>query len=85
MVESISCGPPAEPGKVANALANTLVTTLDLASIALAEVELVLGMRASCAFGGCPEYSPALWLNESGVAATKLNGVLGELQTKGDL
>jgi hypothetical protein len=85
VVESICRDPPAEPGKVATALANTLVSTLALASIRSAEVELVLGMRASCAFGRRPEYNPALWLNESGVATMKLNGVLVELQTKGDL
>ena len=83
--QSLSRDPPTELGKVATALADTLVSTLDLASIRSAEVEQVLGMRTSCAFGCRPEYNPALWLSESGVAAMKLNGVLVELQTKGDL
>jgi hypothetical protein len=75
-VQSIYRDPPAEPGNVDDALANTLISTLDLAPMASAEANRVLGTSASCTFNRSPESDPVLWARENGAAAVKLNGVL---------
>ena len=80
VVESIYQDPPAEPGSVEDALANTLISTLDLAPMPEAEADQVLQFRAPCTFNRSPETDPILWANEGGAAAMKLNGVLVTLE-----
>ncbi|RDW14258.1 DUF305 domain-containing protein [Paracoccus thiocyanatus] len=84
MVESIYQDPPAEPGSVEDALANTLISTLDLAPMPSAEADRVLGTSPSCTFNRSPEADPILWASEGGAAAIKLNGVLVALEAEGD-
>ncbi|MBC7137954.1 MAG: DUF305 domain-containing protein [Defluviimonas sp.] len=80
VVESIYQDPPAEPGSVEDALANTLVSKLDLAPMPEAEAGRVLGAAAPCTFNRSPETDPILWAREGGAAAVKLNGVLIALE-----
>jgi hypothetical protein len=80
VAESIYRDPPAEPGSVDDALANTLVGTLDPAPMPEAEADRVLGTTAPCTFHRSPATDPILWASESGAAAMKLNGVLIALQ-----
>lgn len=84
VVESIYQDPPAEPGSVEDALANTLISTLDLAPMTEAEAGQVLQSTAPCTFNRSPETDPILWANEGGAAAMKLNGVLVALEADGD-
>jgi hypothetical protein len=83
LVESIYRDPPAEPGSIDDALANTLIGQLDLAPMPAAEADRVLQTEASCTFNRSRETDPILWVNESGAAAMKLNGVLIALQAEG--
>jgi hypothetical protein len=77
VVESIYEDRPAEPGTVQDALANTLISTLDLAPMPEAEAERVLDAAARCTFNRSPETDPVLWVAQDGsAAAAKLNGVL---------
>jgi len=77
VVESIYEDPPAEPGSVADALSNTLISRLDLAPMAATEADRVLEASAPCTFKRSPEADPILWTaREGGAAAMKLNGVL---------
>lgn len=76
--------PPAEPGTVEDALANTLVSRLDLAPLPRAEAGRVLEASAPCTFNRSPETDPILWsAREAGAAAMKLNGVLVRLDAAG--
>lgn len=76
-VETIYHDPPAAPGSAEDALANTLVSTLDLAPIPAAEASRVLSAEPSCRFNRSPETHPILWVTgDSNTAAAKLNGVL---------
>ena len=84
VAESIYQDPPAEPGSVEDALANTLISTLDLAPMPSAEADRVLGSSPSCTFNRSPEADPILWASEGGAAAMKLNGVLVALEAEGD-
>lgn len=84
VVESIYQDPPAEPGSVEDALANTLVSKLDLAPMPAAEAGRVLGAAAPCTFNRSPETDPILWAREGGAAAVKLNGVLIALEAGGE-
>jgi hypothetical protein len=84
VVESIYQDPPAEPGSVEDALANTLISTLDLAPMPAAEADRVLGTSAPCTFNRSPEAHPILWASEGVTAAMKLNGVLVALDAGGD-
>lgn len=84
VVDSIYQDPPAEPGSVENALANTLISTLDLAPMPEAEADRVLGTAAPCTFNRSPESDPILWASEGGAAAMKLNGVLIGLEVQGN-
>lgn len=84
VVESIYQDPPAEPGSVDDALANTLISTLDLAPMPEAEAEQVVGTTLACTFNRSPEADPILWASEGGAAAMKLNGVLVALEAEGD-
>ena len=77
VVESIYQDPPAEPGTVEDALANTLISTLDLAPMPKAEADRLLDAAAWCRFNRSPETDPVLWVTEdASAAAMKLNGVL---------
>ena len=85
VVESIYQDPPAEPGTVEDALANTLISTLDLAPMPEAEADRVLDAAAWCTFNRSPETHPVLWLAQDGsAAAMKLNGVLISLRATGE-
>ncbi|MFT6533806.1 MAG: hypothetical protein ACJASC_003371 [Limimaricola cinnabarinus] len=85
VVESIYQDPPAEPGTIENALANTLISTLDLAPMPKAEADRVLEAGARCTFNRSPETEPVLWADqEGGAAAMKLNGVLMALEGAGE-
>ncbi|EKE45763.1 hypothetical protein OCGS_0123 [Oceaniovalibus guishaninsula JLT2003] len=82
LVDSVYRDPPAEPGTVEDALANTLISTLDLAPLPAAEAAGLIGSNAACTFNRSPETDPILWADpESGTAAVKLNGVLVPLMT----
>ena len=84
VVESIYRDPPAEPGTVEDALANTLISTLDLAPMPEAEAERLLDATGWCTFNRSPETDPVLWVNQDGsAAAAKLNGVLIDLGASG--
>ena len=83
LVESIYQDPPAGPGSVEDALANTLISTLDLAPMPEAEANRVLESTAPCTFNRSPETNPILWADEGGAAAMKLNGVLVALEADG--
>ena len=85
IVESIYQDPPAEPGTVEDALANTLISTLDLAPMPEAEAERVLEVSSECTFSRSPESDPVLWVSNNGGAAVKLNGVLITLTAAEDL
>ena len=85
VVERIYRDPPAEPGSVEDALANTLVGHLDPAPMPAAEADRVLGAGERCTFNRSPATHPILWIErESGAAAMKLNGVLVGLEAAGD-
>lgn len=84
VVESIYQDPPAEPGTVEDALANTLISTVDLAPMPEAEADRVLDAAARCTFNRSPEADPVLWIAQDGsAAAMKLNGVLVSLDATG--
>lgn len=84
-VENIYRDPPAEPGTVEDALANTLISTLDLAPMPEAEADRVLTAADRCTFNRSPESNPVLWAAADGsTAAMKLNGRLVDLQANGD-
>ncbi|MGN7871807.1 DUF305 domain-containing protein [Paracoccus sp. 22332] len=84
-VENIYRDPPAEPGTVEEALANTLISTLDLAPMPEAEADRVLTAADRCTFNRSPESNPVLWAAADGsTAAMKLNGRLVDLQANGD-
>lgn len=77
VVEHTYRDPPAEPGSVADALSNTLISELDLAPMAEAEADRVLGADAPCTFQRSTASDPILWAAREGDgAAIKLNGVL---------
>ena len=79
-VETLYRDPPAQLGTIDDALANTLVSTLDLAPMPEAEAARVLAEPAPCTFNRSPETDPVLWAApDAGVAAMKLNGVLVSL------
>ncbi|SEO41295.1 protein of unknown function [Salinihabitans flavidus] len=84
VVESTYQDPPAEPGSVEDALANTLISKLDLAPMTEAEADQVLQSTARCFFNRSPETDPVLWANDGGAAAMKLNGVLVALEADGN-
>ncbi|WP_299843127.1 DUF305 domain-containing protein [uncultured Jannaschia sp.] len=85
VAESIYQDPPAEPGTVEDALANTLISTLDLAPIPEAEADRVLEAGGRCTFNRSPETDPVLWADqEGGSAAMKLNGILVVLEEAGE-
>lgn len=84
VVETIYQDPPAEPGTVEDALANTLIGTLDLAPMPQAEAGRVLRLAARCTFSRSLQSDPVLWATEDGgAAAMKLNGVLVGLEATG--
>ena len=86
VVESIYKDPPAEPGTVEDALANTLISSLDPAPMPEGEVDRVLEMGERCTFNRSPESDPVLWAaQEGGGAAMKLNGTLVTLEGGGDV
>ncbi|MCX2721373.1 DUF305 domain-containing protein [Roseibium salinum] len=85
VVESIYEDPPAEPGSIADALSNTLISELDLSPMPEAEAERILEADSRCTFNRSPETDPVLWAaQDGGRAAMKLNGVLVGLDTSGD-
>jgi hypothetical protein len=84
VVESIYHDPPARPGTVADALSNTLISTLDPAAMPKAEAERVLDTAPRCTFNRSPETDPILWIAADDTkAAIKLNGILVELEGEG--
>ena len=74
--------PPARPGSVEDALANTLVSQLDLAPLPEDEAAPLLGTAPSCSFHRSPVSDPVLWADTEGTAALKLNGVLVTLEAE---
>jgi hypothetical protein len=84
VVESIYHDPPARPGTVADALSNTLISTLDPAPMPKAEAGRVLDAAPRCTFNRSPETDPILWIAADDTnAAMKLNGILVELEGGG--
>ncbi|MBO6727626.1 MAG: DUF305 domain-containing protein [Rhizobiaceae bacterium] len=84
VAETVYQDPPAEPGTVDDALANTLVSSLDPAAMSKDEADKVLAGEARCRFQRSPEADPMLWVSDQG-AAMKLNGVLISLDDNGDV
>ncbi|GHA36714.1 hypothetical protein GCM10007989_36050 [Devosia pacifica] len=81
VVNSVYEDPEPEVGTISDALANTLVSTLDPAPMTESEAQEVLSAPAACRFNRSPETDPIFWINpDTGIAAMKLNGVLVELQ-----
>jgi hypothetical protein len=77
VVATIYEDPPPRPGGVAEALGNTLLSTLDLAPMSPAEADRILGPGPRCTFNRSPESDPILWTSaESTAGAIKLNGIL---------
>jgi len=77
IAESIYKDPPAARGTVADALANTLISRLDLAPVPDAEADQVISPTESlCTFNRSPETHPILWSSPESGAAIKLNGVI---------
>lgn len=69
--------PAAQVGSVADALGNTLISTLDPAPIKTAEADQILPPGPRCAFNNSPATDPILWVSQEGEGgAIKLNGVL---------
>jgi hypothetical protein len=86
VIESIYEEPPAEPGTVEDALANTLISGLDLAPMPEEQADQVLPAGERCTFNRSPETDPVLWADrDSGAAAMKLNGVLVSLEAAGEM
>lgn len=85
VIDDIYKDPPAEIGTVEDALANTLVATLDPAPINEAEADQVLGDGRRCTFNRSPETDPILWATaDGGRGAMKLNGVIVPLENGGE-
>ena len=85
-VDSIYQDPPPQVGSVADALANTLVSRLDLSPMNDAEADQILGDEERCTFNRSPETHPILWaVPDGGRAAVKLNGILIPLEAAGDM
>lgn len=83
VVESVYQDPPAHPGTVQDALANTLISQLDLAPLSAAEAGEIVGALSDCAFKRSPESDPILWMaSDQNRAAVKLNGVLVPLELR---
>lgn len=84
VVESIYHDPPARPGTVADALSNTLISTLDPAPMPKAEADRALDAAPRCTFNRSPETDPILWIAADDThAAMKLNGILVDLEGRG--
>jgi len=76
-VQDIYEDPPATVGTIDDALANTLVATLDPAPLTDEEADNVLSAGARCAFNRSPETDPILLTgSDGGDAVMKLNGVI---------
>lgn len=85
VVESVYQDPPAEPGTVEDALANLLISTLDLAPMPEPEADRLLEAGPRCTFNRSPESEPILWIaRDDGAGAVKLNGVLVNLEATGE-
>jgi hypothetical protein len=85
IAQTIYNDPPAEVGSVGDALANTLISTLDLSPMPGAEADQILTTQDRCRFNRSPEADPVLWTTaDGGQAAMKLNGVLVPLERSGD-
>ena len=77
LIKNVYQDPPASPGTIADALANTLISQLDLSPVPREEVDQILQADARCTFNRSPESEPILWVARGGGgAAVKLNGVL---------
>ena len=80
-VREIYEDPPATVGTVDDALANTLVATLDPAPLTEEEADSVLSAGVRCAFNRSPETDPVLITgSDGGDAVMKLNGVIVPLE-----
>ncbi|HKK91828.1 MAG TPA: DUF305 domain-containing protein [Longimicrobiales bacterium] len=85
VVETIYRDPPAEVGSLQDALANTLISTLDLSPVPEAEADQILDTSDRCTFNRSPETDPILWTAADGAqGAMKLNGVLVPLEQSAD-
>ncbi len=85
VAQTIYRDPPARVGSVADSLANTLLSTLDLSPMPEAEADQILPTQARCMFNRSPEDDPILWTAaDGGQAAMKLNGVLVPLEQSDD-
>jgi hypothetical protein len=83
VVEEIYEDPPAEVGTVEDALANTLIATLDPAPLPEAEADRVLEAGPRCTFNRSPETDPILWAAaDGGEGVMKINGVIVPLETQ---
>lgn len=82
--EDIYEDPPAEPGTVEDALANTLVGQLDLEPMTRIEADRLAQAAVRCRFERTRGSAPILWTAGGGAAAAvKLNGVLVALEGAG--
>jgi hypothetical protein len=85
VAQTIYRDPPAVVGSVGDALANTLISTLDLSPMPEAEADQILATHDRCRFNRSPETDPILWTAaDGGQAVMKLNGVLVPLERSGD-
>jgi hypothetical protein len=77
--------PPPRPGTVAEALGNTLLSTLDLGPINRAEADRILGPGPRCTFNRGSESDAILWTAEDrSRGAMKLNGILVALDRQSE-
>ena len=73
-------------GSIEDALDNTLVAGLDLATLPPAEAYQVLEPGPRCAFARSPETDPVLWASaDGGAGAIKLNGVIVPLRAEAEI
>ncbi|MCK5859101.1 DUF305 domain-containing protein [Abyssibacter sp.] len=76
VVTQIHEDPPAQPGTVADALANTLTSDLDPEPISRTETDRVLAAPEHCRFHRSRETNPILWTDQGKAASMKVNGTL---------
>ena len=76
VITQIHEDPPAQPGTVADALANTLTSDLDPEPISRTETDRVLAAPEHCRFQRSRETNPILWTDQGKAASMKVNGTL---------
>ncbi|MDF0602773.1 DUF305 domain-containing protein [Psychromarinibacter sp. C21-152] len=83
VVTDIYDDPAPQAGTVADALDNTLVSTLDPAPLTREQAGQVMEAEASCRFNRSPEDDPILLAADGGDGAMLLNGVIVPLDRTG--